>query len=225
MSSNSFLKKVTVALVIPAFLSACSAYHLTDHNPRYALNMQAKATGGVCAVGPFSYEPSDKSESKLMDQSDLDQWNTLFFEAVNRSDICSRTIKVTSPGTVPPGATYLIDGKITEFYFQKNWVPMFFPVWMGMTVITLGIYGIAAGPMTTTKTEFGFTVNLKNVNTQKLMISEPQRYESTDVQTVYSDEAGNPYSNPGLAFEPTINEALQKLGEAIVRDSTPRVTP
>lgn len=213
------VRGATVAILIPALLSACSTYHLKEHNPQYVLSKQAEATKDLCAVAPFSYEPIDQGDAKMMNKADLDKWNELFFEAFNRADICGRAIKVTSLDSIPAGAKFVIDGKVTEFSFERNWVPMFFPVWMGLTVISLGIYGLSAGPMTTTKSELGFSVNLKDAKSRQLIEANAERFESTDVQTLYSDDAGNPYNHPGLAFEPTLNEAMKKLSAAISRIS------
>lgn len=216
---NRILRGAIVALLVPALLSACSTYHLREHNPQYVLSKQTEATKDLCAVAPFTFEPIDQGDAKMMNKADLDKWNELFFEAFNRADICGRATRVASLDAVPANAKLVIDGKITEFSFERNWVPMFFPVWMGLTVFSLGIYGLAAGPMTTTKSEFGFTVNLKAAKTRQIIESNTEKFDSTDVQTLYSDDAGNPYNNPGLAFEPTLNEAMKKLSSAISRAS------
>jgi hypothetical protein len=218
-SKNRIIRGAIVAILIPSLLSACSTYHLREHNPQYVLSKQAEATKDLCAVAPFSYEPIDQGDSKMMNKADLDKWNELFFEAFNRADICGRAIRIASLDSIPAGTKFVIDGKVTEFSFERNWVPMFFPVWMGLTVLSLGIYGLAAGPMTTTKSEFGFTVNLKSAKTRQLIESNAEKFDSTDVQTLYSDDAGNPYNNPGLAFEPTLNEAMKKLSTGIARAS------
>lgn len=208
-------RRIIAVALVPSLLSACSTYHLKDHNPQYTLGQQTKATPDMCAVAPFSFEPHDSDDSKMMNESDLGKWNELFFEAFNRSGICGRAVRVASPDQAPSSARFLIDGKITEFSFEKNWVPMFFPVWMGMTILTLGTYGLAAGPMTTTKVEFGFTTNLKDPKTKQIIDSVAERFDSTDIQTLYSDSSGNPYNHPGLAFEPTINGTMKKIGMEI----------
>ena len=205
-------RRIIAAALVPSLLSACSTYHLKDHNPQYVLGQQTKATPDMCAVAPFSFEPHDTDDSEMMNESDLGNWNQLFFEAFNRSGICGRAVRVSSPDQTPNSAKFLIEGTITEFSFEKNWVPMFFPVWMGMTILTLGVYGLAAGPMTTTKVEFGFTTNLKDAKTKQIIDSVAERFDSTDVQTLDSDSSGNPYNHPGLAFEPTINGTMKKIG-------------
>lgn len=214
-STKSPVFKATAVALIPLLLNGCSAYRLTDKNPQYTLARAPEATRGVCGVRPFAYEPTDPGDTKLMAPADLAKWNVLFYEAANRADMCGRTIEIPSGSDVPKIVDYVIDGKVTEFYFKQNWVPMFFPVYMGMTVITLGIYAIAAGPTTSTKVDFGFTVNVKNARTGALLQSFPEKFESTDVMTMYSDANKNPYGNPGLAFEPTINDAMTKISGAI----------
>jgi hypothetical protein len=61
-------------------------------------------------------------------------------------------------------------------------------------------------------------VNLKNPKTLQLLETIPEKYESTDIQTLYSDSQGNSYDNPGHAFEPTLNDAFKKLSEAMTRN-------
>lgn len=222
-NKNLIGRGIVTAVLIPAMLSGCATYHLKDHKPGFVVNKQVKATKDVCAVAPFSFEPTDKSDAKMMNKADLEEWDDLFFQAVNRADVCGRAVKVSSMNSIPTNARYIIDGKVTEFSFERNWVPMFFPVWMGMTVITLGIYGLAAGPMTTTQADFAFTVNLKDAKTHQAIESITEQFEKTDVQTLYSDNAGNAYKNPGLAFEPTLNEAMRKLSSAITRLSSKNV--
>jgi len=222
-STTSGKKLISLAL-IPTLLSGCATYHLTDHTPQYLLNKHAEATKGVCAVAPFSYEPIEKGDDEMMDKADLDKWNTMFFEAVNRADICGRAVRVSSLNLIPANATFVIDGKVTEFSFERNWVPMFFPVWTGLTVLSLGIYGLAAGPMTTTQVDFSFSVNLKNAKTLQIIETNAEKFESTDVQTLYSDSYGNPYNNPGHAFEPTLNSAVKHLSDGIMR-SAPQKAP
>ena len=222
IQANTALSRATSLILIPVILGGCSAYHLTDHNPQYLLNKHSEATKGVCAVAPFTFEPIEQDDVKMMSKEDLGRWNSLFFEAVNRADICGRAVKVASINAVPSNTAFVIDGKVTDFSFEKNWVPMFFPGWIGLTVFSLGIYGLAAGPMTTTQVDFGFTVNLKNPKTLQLLETIPEKYESTDIQTLYSDSQGNSYDNPGHAFEPTLNDAFKKLSEAMTRNGPQR---
>jgi hypothetical protein len=221
MDTNAFqhsrLFRITGLIMIPALLNACAAYRLSDKNPQYTLGKVHEATQGTCAVAPFRYEPTDKSDADLMTPKDLEIWNQQFFQAVNRADLCGRTIKVNAGQELPSSVDYLIDGKVTNFYFKKNWVPMFFPGWVGLTFFTLGVYAIAAGPTTSTKVDFGFTVNLKDPKTGTLLDSSAEKFQSTDVMTIYSDSNTNPYGNPGLAFAPTINNAMRKLSDAISR--------
>jgi hypothetical protein len=214
---SDLMHKLVSASMIPVFLSGCASYRLSDKNPQYMVTKHAEATKGVCGIIPFEYVPIDIDDAKLMSKTDLEKWNELFLNAVNTADICGRTIRVASSKSIPKNVDYIIDGKVTSFYFKKNWVPMFFPGWVGLTFFTLGVYGIAAGPTTSTKVDFGFTANLKNPQTGQIYESIPERFESTDVMTIYSDDNDNPYGNPGLAFDSTINGATKKLQEAIIK--------
>lgn len=216
---NRYIEKVTSAALIPIILSGCATYRLSDKNPQYALSKVPEATRGTCAVAPFAYRPTEKDEADLMTKEDLAIWNKQFYDAVNRADLCGRTIPLTSGSGSPSRYDYLIDGTVTNFYFKKNWVPMFFPGWVGLTFITLGVYGLAAGPMTTSLVDFGFIVNLKD-STGKVIENIPEKFDSRDVQTLYSDPNDNPYGNPGLAFAPTINDATKKLSLAISQHET-----
>ena len=216
MNKKYILRPVALAL-IPMLLNACASYQLSDKKPQFLISKSKEATKGVCGVAPFRYEPVDTGDKKLMTQSDRQKWDDIFYDAINIADICGRTVKVASPTNVPKEVNYLIDGKVTDFYFKKNWVPMFFPGWMGLTFITLGVYGIAAGPTTSTKGSFGFTTTLKDPKSGQILESIQEEFQSTDVMTIYSDENLNPYQNPGLAFEPTLNDLSKKLGEGIAR--------
>jgi hypothetical protein len=213
--THSYIKKATSAILIPVMLSGCATYRLSDKNPQYPLAKVPEATRDTCAVAPFSYKPTEQDEADLMTKEDLAVWNKQFYDAINRADLCGRTIHLAA-GNPSAKYDYLIDGTVTNFYFKKNWVPMFFPGWVGLTFITLGIYGLAAGPMTTSLVDFGYTVNLKDAS-GKIIESIPEKFDSRDVQTLYSDPNDNPYGNPGLAFGPTINDVTKKLAEAISR--------
>jgi len=211
--------------MVPVMLSGCAAYKLSDKNPQYMVTKHAEATKGTCGVVPFEYKPMDKGDSKLMVAADLSKWDQLFFDAVNTADICGKTVRVSSKKDIPASVDYLIDGQVNEFYFKKNWVPMFFPGYLGLTFITLGVYAIAAGPTTSTMVDFGFTANLRNAKTGLLIESIPEEFKSKDVMTMYSDDNDNPYGNPGLAFEPTINDVTHKLGEAIKKVEADKPKP
>lgn len=211
---KKIIRPVALALV-PLFLNACAAYKLSDQNPQFLVAKSKTATQGLCAVTPFSYEPVDQDDKSLMSDKDLQRWNDIFYDSVNLSHICARTIKVPATVSIPASVNYVISGKVTNFYFKKNWVPMFFPGWMTLTVFTLGIYAIAAGPTTSTKVNFGFTTTLKDPSTGKIIDSIPESFESTDVMTMYSDTNTNPYHNTGMAFDPTLNDLTKKLGDRI----------
>ncbi len=178
-----FVKKATSAILVPVMLSGCATYRLSDKNPQYPLSKVPEATRDTCAVAPFSYKPTEQDEADLMTKEDLAIWNKQFYDAVNRADLCGRTIHLAATGNPPARYDYLIDGTVTNFYFKKNWVPMFFPGWVGLTFITLGVYGLAAGPMTTSLVDFGYTVNLKD-SSGKIIESIPEKFDSRDVQTL-----------------------------------------
>jgi hypothetical protein len=217
MKFTNIISRITATIMIPVMLTSCAAYQLADKTPQFSVAKLDEATPGICGVAPFEYIPTDKGDANLMSQADLSKWHQMFYDAVNSADICKRTITLTSSLNLPDDVDYLIDGRISDFYFKKNWVPMFFPVWMGLTIFTFGIYGIAAGPTTSTRVNFSFVTNLKDAKTGKVLVSIPEKFASTDVMTMYSDDTKNPYGNPGLAFSPTLNDTTKKLAEALTR--------
>jgi len=213
--AKTTLFKGTAALMLPVFLSSCAAFHLADRAPQVNVSKLKQATKAVCGVAPFTYEPTDRGETKLMTAPDLARWHQMYFDAVNLADICAETVKVESATAIPKKVDYLIDGKISNFYFKKNWVPMLFPLHIGLSFITLTIYTWTAGPTTSTRVNFEFTTRLKDAKTGAIVATIPESFKSTDVMTVYSSDTNNPYGNPGIAFTPLINDSTTKLAEAL----------
>lgn len=213
-SERKWLKS-TGAIMIPIFLSSCAHVHLADRSPEINIIKLSQATNSVCGVAPFVFEPTNKDEADLMTSADLAKWHKIFFDAVNLSDICKETIKLDSGSNVSKNIDYLIDGKITNFYFKKNWVPVFFPLHLGLSFFTIGIYTLAAGPTTTTKVDFKYIVNLKDAKTGAIITSIPESYKSIDPLTIYSSDTKNPYGNMSVAFTPLIDHSLVMLAEAL----------
>jgi hypothetical protein len=220
---HKLLNRLISIILIPAILAGCSSYRLSNQIPRFNVDYLEKSTHAVCAVENFKYTPTDKSETDLMSQEDLTKWNQLFFDSINYSGICGRTVKA-SELSPQDNVKYIVDGEVKAFYFKKNWIPMFIPVWLGLTFFSLGIYALAAGPITTSMVNFGFTVNIKDAKTGKLLAFIPESFKSTDIQTIYSNFNKNPYGNPGLAFSPTVNDSIKKISDAIRRTEPEQVS-
>jgi hypothetical protein len=202
----------------------CSAYHLDDSQPQINVT-KLRQSNASCAVTPFAWEPEEKSDSGNMRPADLEKWDQIYFDSVNLSDICAETVKVVPGGKVPNGIDYVIDGKISDFYFKKNWVPMFFPVHLGISLFTLTVYTWAAGPTTTTKVELKYTVRVKNIKTNSVIAEIPEHYSSTDVMTMYSRDTDHPYGNPGMVLAQVFNDANAKIAEAIRSDLARHANP
>ncbi|NOT12493.1 MAG: hypothetical protein HOP23_11775 [Methylococcaceae bacterium] len=217
-------KHIAGFTVIPFLLSSCASYHLSDYTPVVPINKLKHQASSVCGIAPFNYEPIDKSDQDLMTQQDLAKWNEVFFQSINLSDICADTIRIDTMQS-PKNIDYIIDGTLKKFYFKKNWVPMLFPLHIGISFFTLSIYTWAAGPTTSTKVNLEYFANLKDAKTGKVIISVPETFASTDVMTIYSRDTENPYGNPGLALSPTMNDLAVKLAEALRKDAVVHTIP
>lgn len=218
-SENKWLKPTGI-LMIPIFISGCSHIHLADQSPQINVTKLSQSTASVCGVAPFGFEPTDKDQADAMTSADLAKWHKIYFDAVNLSDICKETIKLDSSNNIHQNIDYLIDGKITDFYFKKNWVPVFFPLHIGISFFTLGLYTLAAGPTTTTKVSFKYVVNLKDAKSGAIINTIQKSYESTDPLNIYSSDTKNPYGNPSIAISPLVDHSLVMLAEAIRKNES-----
>lgn len=217
--------KCLAALTSLSFLLAsCSSYHLSESTPVVTINKLKHETPVVCGIAPFTYDPVDTSDQDLMSQQDLAKWNEVFFQSINLSDICSETIKIDKVSNTSK-LDYIIDGSIKKFYFKKNWIPMLFPLHIGISFITLSVYTWAAGPTTTTKVSLKYFATLKDAKTGKVITSVSESFDSTDVMTIYSRDTENPYGNPGLALSPTFNDVAVKFSDALRKANVVRTQP
>ena len=207
-------KCIAALTSLPFLLASCSSYHLSESTPTVSIIKLKHETRVVCGVAPFTYEPVDTSDQNLMSLQDLAKWNEVFFQSINLSDICSETIRIDNASKAN-NLDYIIEGSLKKFYFKKNWIPMLFPLHIGISFLTLSIYTWAAGPTTSTKVSLEYFATLKDSKTGKVITSVPETFDSTDVMTIYSKDTENPYGNPGLALSPTFNDVAVKFSEAL----------
>jgi hypothetical protein len=193
-------------------LSGCTSFRLADHRaPLLEVIKHRRASDSACAV--LSFDSALEGGGSLS-PADVSRWQKLLAQGLDRSNIFAEV--VAAPGhTVPLEVDYVVDGEITEFNFQKNWVPTFFPGHVGLSLFTMSLYTWFAGPTTVTDVDFAVRVDVKDARTGELLDSFTEYYEDVSTLNIYTDGAGNPYQNPSLVFTQVINDVATKIAAAL----------
>ena len=63
----------------------------------------------------------------------------------------------------------LLDGRITEFWFYKNWVPTLFPIHLGMSFLTFTGYTLFGGPTSATIVRFTVHFELRSAGSGEVI--------------------------------------------------------
>lgn len=201
--------KCVIYALLPVLITSCTTFHLSEHQGSVAVKKQRRAKDVLCVVRPFAYTGED-----AMTPSDLKRWQEILAEGLNHSNIFAEVL-AQAGDQQPLDAAYVIEGKVTKFSFQKNWVPTFFPVHLGLSFLTLTIYTWVAGPTTVTIVEFESVVDLKDAKTGSLIKSFTPSFKDTSTLNVYSKDVNNPYGNPSLVFAPIIDSLASDIAATL----------
>src|SRR5688572_17583900 len=117
-------KKLIAFVTLSLSLLSCSSFNLSEHQGSLSVKKQRRAKDVICVVKPFTYNPSESGEEDLMSAPDLQRWQEMLADGLNQSNIVAEVV-AQNGDHIQENAAYVIDGKVTRFYFKKNWVPTF----------------------------------------------------------------------------------------------------
>lgn len=206
---------LTSLIAIPG----CATFHLSEHTDLFSLQRQRAATSETLAVCEFTYQPEEPKDTPL-EASDLEKWQSLVVLGLNQTNIFADVV-ACSDEEIPSVASYVLNGRITRFRFQKNWVPTFFPVHLGMSFLTFSGYTLFGGPVTFTIARFAVEFELRRVDTDEIVVSFDRNYYSRRAVNIYSRGLENPYSNPNLVFAEILQSAAIEIAVALPEEPEP----
>jgi len=214
------LSALTTLIAIPG----CATFDLSKQTGVLPIQKQREATSETLAVCGFRYEPQ-KSNDTPLDAMDLQKWQSMVVAGIDQASIFGKVVSC-SGDEIPAAASYVLDGRITRFRFQKNWVPMFFPLHLGLSFFTFTGYTLFGGPTTMTIVRFAVEFELRKVDTNEVVLSLNKNYRSTRAVNIYSKSIGNPYSNPNMVFAEILGESAMAIAAALPDDpESPADTP
>ncbi|MBI4639263.1 MAG: hypothetical protein HY731_01130 [Candidatus Tectomicrobia bacterium] len=73
----------------------------------------------ACVVKPFTYTPNHTGQ-KGMGAEDWARWQEILTGGLNQSNIFADVVAQKSD-PIPENVAYSVEGKVTRFYFKKNW--------------------------------------------------------------------------------------------------------
>ncbi len=217
-------RRAVLPLILAALLviPGCATYHLSNQSGILPIQKQRNATEETLAVCPFTYEPQKSSDTEL-DSLDLQQWQSIVVTGLNQANIFADVVPCTGD-EVPAAARYVLNGRITRFRFQKNWVPTFFPIHLGLSFFTFTGYTLFGGPTTMTIVRFSVDFELREVGSDEIILSWNKNYRSTRAVNIYTKGSENPYDNPNLVFAETLGSAAISIAAALPEDREPLAT-
>jgi hypothetical protein len=207
-------------LVSLVTIPGCATFHLSNQTGILPIQRQRAATDETLAVCGFTYETLASNDTPL-EALDLQRWQNIVVAGLNQANIFADVVPCAGD-EVPASASYVLDGRITRFRFQKNWVPTFFPLHLGLSFFTFTGYTLFGGPTTMTIVRFAVDFELRRADTGEILLSWTRNYRSTRAVNIYSKGAGNPYDNPNLVFADVLGSAAISIAEALPDDSEAR---
>ena len=202
-----------ILLLLIASSAGCSTFRLAEQSGTLAMQRHRQATDGILAIGEFRFE-SDEDNDTTLEASDLAQWQNVVVSALDQSNVFGEVVGFT--GDVPdPRASYVLDGRITRFRFEKNWVPMFFPIHLGLSFLTFTGYTLFGGPITMTVVRFAVEFDLRSTETDETIASIERNYRSTRATNVYTKGVDNPYDNPNMVFSEILESAAIEIAASL----------
>jgi len=200
-------------MVLSVFLSSCSSFSLSEYPGNLSVKKQRRAKDATLAVKSFTYDPVEKDADKLTPE-DMMKWQELLTRGIDQSNIFTEVI-MENGDRASDKTAYSVDGKITRYYFKKNWVPTFFPLHLAASFFTLTGYTWLAGPTTVTKVDFEVQVDLKESKSGALIKSFTERFQDTSALNIYSKDINSPYGNPGIVLTKVIDSLTSDMAAAL----------
>lgn len=205
-------------LLVPILSAGCTAFSLSEQSGTLPIAKQRRASDETLAVLPFPYQPADPDDASDLGAEDLAKWQNLLVAGLDQANIFAKVIPV-SAGEPSPSSDYVLDGRITNFRFQKNWVPVFFPLHLGLSFFTFTAYTLFGGPLTATIVRFTVEFQLRRADSPESIASFEKSYRSGRAVNVYSKGAENPYDNPNLVFANIIESAAMAIAVSLPEES------
>jgi hypothetical protein len=207
--------RVTLPSVLALLVAipGCTTFHLYEQTGVLPIQKQRGATGEILAVCEFTYEAMDSGDTPL-EASDLQRWQSIVVMGMDQANIFADVVSC-SGGEIPEVASYVLNGRIERFRFQKNWVPIFFPLHLGLSFFTFTGYTLFGGPTTVTIVRFAVKFELRKADTHEIVLSLNKNYRSTRAVNVYSNGVENPYDNPNLVFAEILGSTAMSIASAL----------
>jgi hypothetical protein len=179
-----------------------------------AVGKQRRASEATLLVMPFPYAPEDPKDASDLTPDDLARWQQLLASGIDQSDIFA-VVDVAPAGGAAPADGYVLSGRITRFSFQKNWVPTFFPIHLGLSFLTFTGYTLFGGPTTATVVRFAVHFEVRSAGSGGEVVAFDENYRSSRAVNIYSKGVENPYDNPNLVFAQVITSAAMKIAASL----------
>jgi hypothetical protein len=207
-------KAFSLLLMIPVLVAGCSTFRLREQSGVLAIAKQRRASDDTLQVMPFPYTPEDPKDSADLTPEDLSRWQELLASAIDQSNVFAVVQAAPASGS-PAGNGYVLMGRITNFKFEKNWVPTLFPIHLGLSFLTFTGYTLFGGPTTATIVRFAVHFELRHAGSSELVTEFDESYRSTRAVNIYSKGAENPYDNPNLVFAQVVTSASMRIAAAL----------
>jgi hypothetical protein len=197
-------------------IPGCSTFHLSNQTGILPIHKQRPATESILAVCQFTYEPQESNDTGL-EFFDMQQWQHIVVMGLNQANIFADVVACTGD-EIPVAASYVLDGKITRFRFQKNWFPTFFPIHLGLSFFTFTGYTLFGGPTAMTIVRFAVDFELRRAGSDEIILSLSKNYRSTRAVNVYTKGVENPYDNPNMVFAEILGSTAISIAAALPED-------
>jgi len=194
--------------------AGCTSFSLHEQSGVLPMPKLRRAAEASLVVLPFTYAPEDADDAGDLTPADLSKWQNLLVSGLDQANVFA-TVEAAPEAGSPPAAEYVLSGRITRFQFQKNWVPTFFPIHLGLSFLTLTGYTAFGGPLTATIVRFATDFELVRADTGERLAAFDESYRSTRAVNVYTKGSENPYDYPNLVFARVIESAAQKMAAAL----------
>ena len=202
-----------ILMLLPVLLTGCSSFSLSDNPGSLTVMKQRRVKDATLVVKSFNYTPVDKGDKEMTPQ-DIEKWQEILVQGLDQSNIFAEV--VAEKGDRASGnAAYSVDGRITRYYFKKNWVPTFFPLHLAASFFTLTGYTWLGGPTTATKVDFEVQADLKDTKSGVLIKSFTERFQDTSAMNIYSKDMNSPYGNPSMALSKVIDSLAIGIAAAL----------
>ncbi len=215
------LRETWIALLAASIVLAdCSTFSLSEQSGALPIEKQRRVTGESLAVLPFSFEPPDPDDASDLGADDLAKWQSLLVAGLDQTDVFARVVYASDEESAR-SCDYVLDGRITNFRFQKNWVPTFFPLHLALSFFTFSGYTLFGGPVVATIVRFNVKFELRRTGSDEVIASFDKSYHSSRAVNIYSKAAENPYNNPNLVFADIIKSAAMTIAVALPEPAKP----